>query len=529
MDTNHTTCCCTDECFNRSSTNRCIQKCCTGLQWDVKLISCLTDPARWLISVTQWCKNPCCAKGCEVCFKTFDFVYSPIVCLFVIPIYLIVYCFLAAACLLKFFLVDLSIFFIWPHCRDKKLWKKALLSPLRLLTLVIIMIFTGMIFISVLYLVASMTLNAEYFNPFIAPFFTLMGYFWKNWKSSVEAKCLELKTLIIEVSKEKAGSQRDKQNLGGGDAIADASNNNESVNGKHRQTATIENTDENTNHELNESTAVKTRPTTLDRPSGKKKNAANNCLKRCPTNSCTKSTDEDKNIEMDSLSGLQGNTNTSRANRSSISHENTVKENNIANNCENIIKFDKHGEAMISKELYKTISKKFFYLDHLLFYFFRRVIFVGLYAFGVLTVMILGRDSGVSGIAQIMGAILAGLIPFVFDTIFAEQHLSQKTSKGTAIRQKLESMLNGEWHPEKEKIILVELDNNNYNGESNTINYDNNNEESNVINNNSNGESNAVNTGISSENELSAFSNQVKKYENVDAKEARHYKETSYV
>ena len=119
------------------------------------------------------------------------------------------------------------------------------------------------------------------------------------------------------------------------------------------------------------------RPTTLDRPSGKKKNAANNRLKWCPTNSCTKSTDDDKNIEMDSLSGSQGNTNTSRANRSPISHENTVKEtDNIANNCENIIQFDKHGEAMISKELYKTISKKFFYLDHLLFYFFRRVIFL---------------------------------------------------------------------------------------------------------------------------------------------------------
>ena len=81
---------------------------------------------------------------------------------------------------------------------------------------------------------------------------------------------------------------------------------------------------------------------------------------------------------------------------------------------ENIIKFDKYGEAMISKAIYETICQKVLRLDHELFYFFRRVLFVGLYAFGMLTVMILARESGVSGIIQIISAIFAGFIPFIF-------------------------------------------------------------------------------------------------------------------
>ena len=73
---------------------------------------------------------------------------------------------------------------------------------------------------------------------------------------------------------------------------------------------------------------------------------------------------------------------------------------------ENIIKFDKHGEAMILKAIYETICQSVLRLDHELFYFFRRVLFVGLYAFGMLTVMILARESGVSGIIQVISAYL---------------------------------------------------------------------------------------------------------------------------
>ncbi len=219
------------------------------LQWDVKLISCFTNPARWLLKVTEWCKKTCCStNGNEECCETFAFVYSPIVCLCGIPFYLIGYCLFAAFCLIKFFLFDLSLFFILPnHCCDggKKTVQKMFLVLLRLSTLVIIMIFTGMIFISVLYLVASITLNAEYFNPFIAPFLTLMGYFWKNWKSSVEAKYLELKTLIIEIGEKNLPEKR--KNLEVNDTTADATNRDKSMDGKRGPIGPTEDTSENTN------------------------------------------------------------------------------------------------------------------------------------------------------------------------------------------------------------------------------------------------------------------------------------------
>ena len=126
-----------------------------------------------------------------------------------------------------------------------------------------------------------------------------------------------------------------------------------------------------------------------------------------------------------------------------------------ANNRKNIIKFDKHGEAIISKKLYKTISQTISHLDRLLFYFFRRVLFVGLYAICMLMVMILARDSGVSGIVQIVSGILGVLVPFVFDSIFAEHHLSQRISEEAAMKQKLKHILKVK--EQKNKTILVVL------------------------------------------------------------------------
>ena len=127
----------------------------------------------------------------------------------------------------------------------------------------------------------SLTLNAEFFNPFIAPILGLSAYVWKNWRWSMEAKCLQLKTLIINVSQEKS---------------------------------------------------------------------------------------ETSNIDI-------------------------VEEKNI-------IKFDEKGEAMIPKEFYKTIREKVLNLNHLLFHFFRRMIFVVLYSFCLLVIMILARDSAKSEIVQ---------------------------------------------------------------------------------------------------------------------------------
>ena len=70
--------------------------------------------------------------------------------------------------------------------------------------------------------------------------------------------------------------------------------------------------------------------------------------------------------------------------------------------------------------------------------------------------MILARDSGVSGIVQFINAILGVLIPLVFDTIFAEQHLVQRISEETAMRQKLEHILDVKGH-ENNTIVVVKL------------------------------------------------------------------------
>ena len=111
------------------------------------------------------------------------------------------------------------------------------------------------------------------------------------------------------------------------------------------------------------------------------------------------------------------------------------------NNEKPIIKIDQCGEAMISKELYETIIQSVLPLDRLLFYFFRRMIFVGLYSVCILVIMTVAQKSGVSGSVQIISGILGILIPFVFDSIFAEHYLSQRTSQEKAIRQKLQHIL----------------------------------------------------------------------------------------
>jgi hypothetical protein len=95
-----------------------------------------------------------------------------------------------------------------------------------LATLLNIVFFTGMTCIFAISTVVGLTLNAEYFNPIIALIVTLIAYFWKNWKYSVEAECLELKTSIIEVCKEKAPKE-DEQNSENPSANINTENNNE--------------------------------------------------------------------------------------------------------------------------------------------------------------------------------------------------------------------------------------------------------------------------------------------------------------
>jgi hypothetical protein len=119
--------------------------------------------------------------------------------------------------------------------------------------------------------------------------------------------------------------------------------------------------------------------------------------------------------------------------------EDTDKDIKVDNGL--VIKFDKHGEAMISIELYKTFEKEILRLDQLVFYFFRRMILVGVYVLGFIIVMVVVRESGLSESVQLISAIAGALILFVFDTMFAEHHISQKNSRNAATREKLEHIL----------------------------------------------------------------------------------------
>ena len=218
---------CTDECKQK-----CIRECedkCTRPQWDTNIIKGFTLPF-WLLfryityiinsDFIKGCKNSerrknsesCCEACCHDCT---NFILDSLKCLgmcFIFSFSLALYVVLVALCLLKFCFIDLIFHFVWPHHSPAKYFLKCLFfSLLRLVTLVICVLFTGTIFIFALSVVVGLTLNAEYFNPFIAPILTMIIYSWKNWKFSVEAKCLQLKTLIIEVCKEKAPAPENGQ------------------------------------------------------------------------------------------------------------------------------------------------------------------------------------------------------------------------------------------------------------------------------------------------------------------------------
>ena len=400
-----------DQCMEKCSRcmekcNRCMEKCNRNCKFEEKLISCFTIP---LFLPLSWAPNLFSsrfetlrgnkqklsrdtARDTESTPRTkvgwknnFLNVFQGLWILFAISLSLIGYFFTVLFCLLKFVFIDLILFFIWPH-------EFGVIVFLRLANFILFVFLIGMTFIFILSVIVTLSLNAEFFNPFVAPVLTLLGYFWKNWASSVETKCLDLKTLVIQVSLEKLKGQvpisgNDQENISP-----------EPISGNDGASATCNNKSTGKVHSREILEFL------------------------CP---CLPSTESPKTQAMEMK----------------MKEHRIQVEMPVLSYCLPVIKFEKNGEAMISKELYKTMSKRVLHLDHLLFYFFRRVLFVGLYALGMLTVMVLVRESRVSGIVQVIGAIFAALIPFIFDTMFSDYDLSQINCEEVAIRQRLEHML----------------------------------------------------------------------------------------
>jgi hypothetical protein len=335
--------------------------------------------------------------------------------------------------LTKFALFDLLISFFPLHICPLKPKLSYFLIPIKILTLFNIVFFTGMTLIFALFTVVGLTLNAEYFSPFIAPIATLLAYFFQNWKFSVEAKYLQLKTSIINVCKKKGPPKEDENISANPITNINAKNNNELTMGR-----------------VCDILCPCIRDTSKDPHTWRSlKNLCSCCTKS--TSVAYKKDSLCENIKIETIHPNEPSTSGNGDNTELANINESDKEDDKL-----VIEFDElNGEAKISKELYEKVSEIILPMDHLLFYFFRRVIFVGLYAFVMFTVMILARESGVSGSVQVMSAIAGGLIPFLFDASLADSSLSEKLSGIMATEEKLEHILKVK--KRENNTIFVEL------------------------------------------------------------------------
>jgi hypothetical protein len=389
--------------------------------------------------------------------------------------------------------MGLSFFFIWPFCPAESCkWKQILLFYIRLPTLGVSIFFAGMILVVTVAIVVGFALNAEYFGPFVVPIVTLITYVWKNWKFSVEGEYLELKTSIIKICKEKAPPRED-ENI----SAKHTANNNELSRADRvcdflcfcpRDTSKDPHTWESfknlclcwtkcteqdgggngcsqhpTSERIDMSNSNTWSRSSRTTKSGKENSESAPLVSNEKGKKYSKFGKCSKSGSMSNDNNDDSNDTTTNTDTNQPSTSGNGENAELASIDENIIKFDEHGEAMISKELYEKVSNEILPLDHLLFYFFRRVIFICLYAFVMFTVMILARDSGVSESVQAINAIVGVLIPFIFDTIFADHHSPQKTCVNMATREKLEHILKVD--KRENKTIFVELININ-NGKS---------------------------------------------------------------
>ena len=223
------------------------EKGCLRTQWGKDIVSCFTIPFflvffKWKKWFQQQCqkyeifRNISCEDvgGCKIfCCRLFQFIYGLGGCI-LIAFSAACYLLLVLFGLIKFTIADLIVSFVLPHpfycspcccCVDSGLFcfvktcetvpKNIWFIVVRLATLVNIGFLIGLILSFALFTVVGLSLNAEFFNPFLASTLALILFFWKNWKFSVEGRCLQLKTSIIEICKEKAPSTEDEHTVNG--------------------------------------------------------------------------------------------------------------------------------------------------------------------------------------------------------------------------------------------------------------------------------------------------------------------------
>ncbi|XP_028400980.1 uncharacterized protein LOC114524065 isoform X2 [Dendronephthya gigantea] len=389
------------------------------LKFKENLISCFKIPIS-LPFVNEHCQRGSSWEDIWADLK----IYSLKIVLLVLSLVLVL------LCLVKFVLFDFILRFVFPftcRCRctcskcgkgNGKLLVNIFAVPIRLLTLTVIIFLSGSILFFGITMTVGLILNGEFFNPFFAPVVTLIAFVWKNWQLLVEAPCLQLKTLIIRVCKKKA----EKINFG----IA--------------------------NNETTAGTSPPNQPkTTADNQT---ETSSNNVTSHKIENSL----DEIHSIS-DRGSDVPGGSSSRGSPGDEIdAAEKKYREKKNREKKYRAIKFDERtGEAMISKKLYKEVSEldQILPLGDLLFHFFRRVLFVCIYAWAMLIVLILGEESGISGSIRAISSIVAFLLPFIFNTIYADNVATQKDSTNMATTEKLEHIL--KIKKRENDMIFVEL------------------------------------------------------------------------
>ncbi|XP_028414145.1 uncharacterized protein LOC114537209 [Dendronephthya gigantea] len=396
-----------------------------------KLISCFSGPFflpfNFIRSLSKntatWHQN--CAPIIQ---NLIDFLKSSLVCILTLIYFTLVFPFLVAKNLLCF-IFDFFGGFVFPYrCYRQSLFEKlknCYTIVLRLFTLVAIVFLMVSSLIFVLSIIVGVILNGEFFSPFIAPVVTLIVFFWKNWKFSVEAQCLQLKTLIIEVGKQKITSlgadEKDSSNVPTENIGETSFNNDASL-----TTSPVSN-EVNHSGDIGASETRSNRTATSNAVGGDNRREDDR-----PDESTGEPNNEGGRRTTWYVPDLRQDGNGYQECGSS-SHDvnNNAAEKSLA------IKFDTTGEAIISREFFKEVSKIVLSLDHLLFCFFRRVVIVGIYAWIMFIVMILVQETGLSGSLQAISTIVAILVPFVFDMIYADHHSAQKYSGSMAMKERL--------------------------------------------------------------------------------------------
>ena len=227
------------------------------------------------------------------------------------------------------------------------------------ISLIAIILFLQNFFNLLIYLIIGLYLNGSFFSPIVVPIGILVVYSWKNWRSFVETKHLQLKTVIYECCEEYYEKK---------------------ISEKKEESDTYT-------------------PTT------------------------SSSTTERNDVE----SGESSNT----------GYSVNVK------------------EGTVSKALYHKIREHKLPYNEVLFYFSMRMVLIANFCLIVFVMMSLAQKSNIAVPVQIMSTIAVSTFPLIFNMIWADYSLEQKSVNHKKLKQEINSIITLEI--KRDDIVNVQL------------------------------------------------------------------------